>query len=1207
MHRAVSDASLSVTVCTHSRSKRRNATHVSLYRRTKIMHTISFFKANSGDCGRWGIVNVVNLGRNKFPKEREKRQSGRELDYEDKEEEDSRKDDNIGLKQDVLMENQMVLALICAKSPKEEEDDSNVEIIGESDGDDSVNSQSKDDYAEAESSSSSSTTKGSTDSEEEEEYHGEIVIISASRKKITIRNRIPLLSLPQFIPNVACHPHTYLNKILIGSTIGELILLNVRTGKIIHLFTCLKRSKDKEVIGSKITTMEQSPAIDTIAIGTAAGKVHLINVRMDKLLFTLDHHQKKNDTSDGVTSLSFRTDSSALEYGIAPLAVGQSNGTISIWDLSPQSDDSDSGEDDYYNPPKKQREARRTLLTELKNIHVGGVSQLSYFRNEPLLLSTGYRSNSLLMHVFDSPNHSGRILRQRRGHISPPTLIRYQYTNDGISANMADGTDAACCQILSCGGGPVDTSLRMFSTARSVLDCEYSQGKGLEKKARKFNLKNGKNDLLLNEIEALAVRETKSRDWGDLITIHKGHALAYVWSTKRKTQTGPILRQDSWNVSAMKVAPPKEAHASSVTLSSCGNFAIVGTKGGMIYKYNVQSGLPRGSYPKKSNYDDDDYTKGGSEKTDGLAGNVNRTTKLLERSLKIHKLNNDREITKKEATVIERRRARWNKARHLNSAVTGVAVDGINKTLVSVGSDSKLIIWSFTKHIPLRNSPVALNAPATKLLHCRESGLIAVALNDYSVVMYDPSSSHMKPVRTFGKIGSEVRHFGPITDLCFGPDGRKLLTASLDSTIRVWDVPTHTCVDWLLFKSVPTSLTLSPTGEFLATSHEGKVGMSLWCDRTFFESVAVDGSAMIEEPCIMDEPQFVVEDEEDKIFGREREEEEGKFAAMITNRSDGNTANDTEVVPSSSTVVPKKEGLITFSNLPTMHWKNLFKLELVKARNKPKEGPKKPPTAPFFLQWHGSGDPSSGEMAGGSNVRKEESKKKEEQEEWEAVWSDNDEVENTNNKEVALSKRKRTDNTKVVIPETSNAVLQKDGGDTKRKKSIHFRSNLAYILTDCSSRKLNTTGMSTSSNCDNGTTFESVTEYLASMGPSAIDVALSDLCRGQHDLEEGLPLLCLAAEWLLEACTGKRRYEVVNSYLHRFLTLHATTIAGIDDVILSEDESDNGDKKMEHKDKRRALMDVILELRSIQRESMLKLRGKVKHTLCLLEHFSRII
>jgi U3 small nucleolar RNA-associated protein 21 len=48
----------------------------------------------------------------------------------------------------------------------------------------------------------------------------------------------------------------------------------------------------------------------------------------------------------------------------------------------------------------------------------------------------------------------------------------------------------------------------------------------------------------------------------------------------------------------MKDRPPRSASATSLAISACGNFALVGTLGGVVYKYNLQSGLPRGSFPR---------------------------------------------------------------------------------------------------------------------------------------------------------------------------------------------------------------------------------------------------------------------------------------------------------------------------------------------------------------------------------------------------------------------------------------------------------------------------------------------------------------------------------------------------------------------------------------------------------------------------------
>lgn len=65
-------------------------------------------------------------------------------------------------------------------------------------------------------------------------------------------------------------------------------------------------------------------------------------------------------------------------------------------------------------------------------------------------------------------------------------------------------------------------------------------------------------------------------------------------------------------------------------------------------------------------------------------------------------------------------------------------------------------------------------------------------------------------------------------------------------------------MDWLSFPTPPTSLTVSATGEFLATSHVGQVGISLWCDKSFFQTVFLDGQIM-EEPAYMDSPSPIAE------------------------------------------------------------------------------------------------------------------------------------------------------------------------------------------------------------------------------------------------------------------------------------------------------------------------------------------------------------
>jgi len=113
-----------------------------------------------------------------------------------------------------------------------------------------------------------------------------------------------------------------------------------------------------------------------------------------------------------------------------------------------------------------------------------------------------------------------------------------------------------------------------------------------------------------------------------------------------------------------------------------------------------------------------------------------------------------------------------------------------------------------------------------------------------------------------------------------------------------------------------------------------------------------------------------------------------------------------------------------------------------------------------------------------------------------------------------------------------------------------------------------------------------------------------------HDLQEGLPLLHLAARWLLEAIRSRQNYEAVNSYLHRFLHLHAAIIAGIevdtkDTTAAAQNEDLPGHEK--EQETRKDLIDTIADLRLAQRSAGVKLQNKMQHTMCLLRHFSRMI
>lgn len=80
-----------------------------------------------------------------------------------------------------------------------------------------------------------------------------------------------------------------------------------------------------------------------------------------------------------------------------------------------------------------------------------------------------------------------------------------------------------------------------------------------------------------------------------------------------------------------------------------------------------------------------------------------------------------------------------------------------------------------------------LNHPVEFLRKHDESSLIAVALQDFSIIIVDFNSKRI--VRQF------EGHTSVITDVSFSPDARWLVTSSRDLTIRTWDIPSSQAID----------------------------------------------------------------------------------------------------------------------------------------------------------------------------------------------------------------------------------------------------------------------------------------------------------------------------------------------------------------------------------------------------------------------------
>ncbi|PPQ63266.1 hypothetical protein CVT24_006791 [Panaeolus cyanescens] len=415
-----------------------------------------------------------------------------------------------------------------------------------------------------------------------------------------------------------------------------------------------------------------------------------------------------------------------------------------------------------------------------------------------------------------------------------------------------------------------DRSLRCTSVVRDSRSFELSQGmhRSLLKKATSLSIPLA--SLKFPPISSISYSKTRSKDWDDILTCHSDEILARTWTMQNKK-----LGKYTFSLAdAQKKGKDKKATGTvkTVCVTACGNFGLAGSSTGEIHMWNMQSGIKRKSFTL------------GSCPQEVVARFYAGTAKRSDR------------------------------------AISGIATDSLNRLVIASTLDGTINFFDFLT-TKLEHTLV-LPSTAISILLQRDSGLLAVVCDDMTIRIVDIETR---------KVVRELKGFhSRILDITFSADSRWLVASSLDSVIRTFDIPTGRLIDGFRTSSVATSISFSPTNDFLATAHVDSVGVFLWANRSqyaeiSFSSVSDDDIFEVSMPSM----QGIAEDEALEAL------EALKVA---------DSPADVFSTP------PQLDGdLITLTLLPRSRWQTLLNLEVIEQRNKPKEPPKAPEQAPFFL------------------------------------------------------------------------------------------------------------------------------------------------------------------------------------------------------------------------------------------------------------------
>ncbi|EME41671.1 hypothetical protein DOTSEDRAFT_90457 [Dothistroma septosporum NZE10] len=690
---------------------------------------------------------------------------------------------------------------------------------------------------------------------------------------------------------------TFLNKVIVGRQDGSAEIWNVSSGKLIY--TILPPS----TAYGAVTAIEPTPALSLVAIAFETGPLLVHDVRADRTVMQLS-----TPAGAPITSITFRTDGlgaaeDGRESGVMATA-STASGDVTLWDL---------------NNGGRKAGVLRAAHAQPTPTTPGGTSKVEFLPGQGILVSSGF-DNTLKTWIFDDSPFSPipRILHQRRGHGAPVSKLMFLPT-------ASDGSDDTGKWLLS---SSKDRSLWGWSLRRDGQSTEISQGP-VQKRAKTQGLLSGNRDFedlkcppitgmvcCLNrdggmggipgkhpiwqpagKSKQLSAEISAMTGWESILTAHESDSKARTWFWGRK-------RAGRW---AFQTGD--SANVTSVAMSPCGTFGVIGSEKGGIDMFNMQSGIQRQRYPA-------------------------RLTPMQAKQLRLdvhrHGLVEEDDGKKKFYR---------GQGKH-GAAVVGLAVDSLNKTVISAGADGKMKFWDFNSGLLRNQIDWSSSTSITAMRFHRSSDLAALSCTDGCIRVIDIATQ--KLIRELWPTRMHVPHIQKlkISDCTFSDDGR-WIAASAGQLVFLWDLPTGHLVDAFKLKAECASLAFSPTGEFLATATQDNVGIDIWTNRSLFAHVPTRHIGLKELIA-------TISSTEGQAPTTSGEGSADLGADIADSASDSEAEADSFEIPEIE-VDQISSDLVSLSLIPRSRWQNLMHLDLIRQRNKPIEPPKKPEKAPFFL------------------------------------------------------------------------------------------------------------------------------------------------------------------------------------------------------------------------------------------------------------------